>query len=228
MNFANAYMAGGGFKMGSPAQEESLCRCSTLYASISSEKAVEMYHYNKTKHTVLESDYMLLSPQVCVFRDEECRLLKKPFSVSVITAPAPNRRGTAMFASETRIAETFTRRIEILCKIAAVNGYKNLVLGAWGCGAFGNNAQKVAEYFRIVLLDLGYAKCFNNICFAIYGDAKSPNYMAFKNIFFKLYYFIYIMSTFCRRYSIYGMDKYFWIDLCCSYYDTKYNLCSKM
>lgn len=183
MNFANAYVPGGGFKMGSPAQEESLCRCSTLYASISSKKAFEMYRYNRTKLTPLESDYMLLSPQVCVFRDEKCQLLNKPFSASVITLPAPNRRGSAMLASENSIEEAFIRRIEILCKIAAENGYKNLVLGAWGCGAFGNDPQKVAEYFHTVLLSKGYAKCFEKICFAIYGDANSPNYTAFSFVF---------------------------------------------
>ena len=47
MNFANAHRPGGGFLNGSRAQEESLCRCSTLYKSISSDKAWEMYHYKK-------------------------------------------------------------------------------------------------------------------------------------------------------------------------------------
>ena len=46
MNFANAYAPGGGFVGGSIAQEECLCRNSTLYNSISSEKASEMYQYN--------------------------------------------------------------------------------------------------------------------------------------------------------------------------------------
>ena len=61
MNFANAHNPGGGFKIGANAQEEALCRCSTLYASISSEKATEMYHYNNTHISKVESDYMLLS-----------------------------------------------------------------------------------------------------------------------------------------------------------------------
>lgn len=183
MNFANAYMPGGGFKMGSPAQEESLCRCSTLYSSLTSESASEMYRYNRRKPAQFESDHMIYSPDVCVFRDENCRLLAKPFTVSVITAPAPNRRGTAVLASEKNISEVFLRRIEILCKIAVYHECRTIVLGAWGCGAFGNDPVKVAEYFRTILIDKEYARCFDNICFAIYGSTESKNYTAFRNAF---------------------------------------------
>lgn len=64
MNFANAHKPGGGFEMGATAQEESLCRCSTLFASISSEKAQEMYRYNNSHVSSVESDYMLVSEYV--------------------------------------------------------------------------------------------------------------------------------------------------------------------
>ncbi len=96
MNFANAHYPGGAFLNGASAQEESLCRTSTLYASISSSKAKVMYDYNNQNYSEFDSDYMLLSPNVVVFRDEKCNLMDKPYKVGVATVAAPNRNGHAM------------------------------------------------------------------------------------------------------------------------------------
>ena len=38
-------------------------------------------------------------------------------------------------------------RIVGMLKCAAYFGYKNLVLGAWGCGAFGNDAHVMSDLF---------------------------------------------------------------------------------
>lgn len=183
MNFANAHNPGGGFKLGANAQEEALCRCSTLYASISSEKASEMYRYNNTHLSRVESDYMLLSENVLVFRNADLELLEEPFMVSVITVPAPNRRGAAVLASSKLIEETMIRRIKIVLRIAADNGYRNLVLGAWGCGAFGNKPQDVAGYFKHVIIDEGYGYFFDEIRFAIYGSEDGRNISEFRRTF---------------------------------------------
>ena len=182
MNFANAHNPGGGFLMGANAQEEALCRCSTLYASITSDEAGEMYKYNNSHMSSVESDYMLLSPNVIVFRDEFLELLPTPFQVGVITIPAPNKRGAALLTGEKKIAETFLRRIRIMLRVAEKYGYKEVVLGAWGCGAFGNPPEKVAEYFRTVLVDEGYREFFDEICFAIFGREDGRNITAFRKV----------------------------------------------
>ncbi len=183
MNFANAHHAGGGFLLGANAQEEALCRCSTLYASINSPEAAQMYRYNNTHISAVESDFMLYSPNVCVFRDEKCSLLETPFSAAVITVPAPNRRGAALLASGAKIKEAMTRRIRIMLKTAAKHGHKNLVLGAWGCGAFGNKPDEVAAYFKEVLFTEGYGRAFDEVCFAVYGSTSGRNYSAFSECF---------------------------------------------
>ena len=183
MNFANAHNPGGGFMIGANAQEEALCRCSTLYASIKSSKAGEMYIYNNTHPGRVESDYMLISPNVAVFRDQTYSLLEEPVVMGVVTIPAPNRYGAALLASDKMIEETMIRRIRIMCRAAIEQGYKTMVLGAWGCGAFGNKPEKVSEYFKQVLIDEGHGNYFDEICFAIYGSEDGKNITAFRDTF---------------------------------------------
>ena len=129
--------------------------------------------------------FMLFTPNVYVFRDRESNLIKDGFTTSVLTAPAPNRHGTAMLASAKNIEQTFKKRIRIILRIAIRQGKKNIVLGAWGCGAFGNKPYDVAEYFRSILIDEGYLKKFDNVVFAIYGKDDSVNIKAFKKVLCK-------------------------------------------
>lgn len=183
MNFANAECPGGGFRMGATAQEESLCRTSTLYASIASDKAKEMYQYNLKHFNAINSDYMLLSKDVCVFRDRDCNFLAEPYMVSVITLPAPNKRGAAMFTSQTKLDDVMKMRIRMMLRIAALNQYKTLVLGAWGCGAFGHDPDVVADYFKEVLCGEQYSAYFETVVFAVLGKENGRNIAAFRNVF---------------------------------------------
>ena len=165
--------------LGANAQEEALCRCSTLYASITSDAAAEMYRYNNTHLNAVESDYMLFSPNVCVFRDHHCNLTDDLFQTAVITAPAPNRRGAAVLAGKKLLHDTFVRRFGIILRVAAMHGFRNVVLGAWGCGAFGNSPETVSECCAEALRSDGLANCFEEVCFAVYGKEDSRNYQAF-------------------------------------------------
>ena len=170
MNFANALRPGGGFLNGARAQEESLCRNRSLYHSISSYKAMEMYVYN-TKHlNPLDSDYMLLSPNVCVFRDPNGNLLQKPYNVSVVTIAAPNKNGRAKGVKQETLDDIMEYRLRRMLYAAARYGYKDLVLGAWGCGAFGHDTEKVAGYFYKLFFEEEFKKYFDNVVFAVLND----------------------------------------------------------
>jgi len=173
MNFANAHTPGGGFLSGSRAQEESLCRNSNLYKSLTNEKAYEMYKYNM-QHRELNcySDYMLLSKNVCVFRNAENELLEEPYLVDVITIPAPNKKWEARNVEQKELYYVMKSRLRHMFNVAINNGNKTLVLGAWGCGAFGNSTEDVAQIFFELLCEENYEKHFNNIIFAIYNDLQ--------------------------------------------------------
>lgn len=181
MNFASARYPGGGFINGARGQEESLCRESTLYASLSSDKAREMYEYNKDTCCATDSDYMLLSPNVCVFRDSNGCLLESPYRVSVFTVPAPNRHGRAAEVSEEELDLIMKERLRRFLLAATRRGYRSLVLGAWGCGAFGNDTKAVAGYFHDLFVNDGFDQYFENVIFAIYDDEEKLQ--IFKQVF---------------------------------------------
>lgn len=182
MNFANAHRPGGGFLSGARAQEESLCRCSTLYKSISSKKAQEMYDYNNRNYDPCDSDYMLLSEYVYVFRDKDGAFLDAPFWTSVVTIPAPNRNGRAASVPQEELDEMMESRLIKMFVLAAKKGYRNLVLGAWGCGAFGNDTERVARYFyKILYSEYDFKSLFETITFAILGDEQKIS--IFKEVF---------------------------------------------
>jgi len=94
-----------------------------------------------------------------------------------------NRRGAVVFASRKTIQETMLRRIRIMLCIAAGKGHKNLVLGAWGCGVFGNHPTEVAGYFKTVLVEEEYGRFFEEVCFAVYGNTEGRNIHAFQEEF---------------------------------------------
>lgn len=183
MNFASATSPGGGFLNGANAQEESLCRESTLYRSLTSEAASEMYGYNNRHKNPCEYNAMILSPNVCVFRDIKDEFLDEPFTTAVVTIPALNKNGGAKNIPQGTINEIMVSRLRNLLATAAYYGYKNLVLGAWGCGAFGHEPKTVAEYFYEVIIYKEFGMYFDKIIFAILDRGAKRNLKAFQSVF---------------------------------------------
>ncbi|OMF97169.1 TIGR02452 family protein [Paenibacillus sp. FSL R7-0273] len=167
LNFASAKNPGGGFLGGSQAQEESLARASALYPSISQMK--EMYDYNRGRRTCLYSHYMIHSPGVPVFRDSRDLLLEEPYTVSMITAPAVNAGVVRERDPQEAplIAGVMLERIRYILAVAAEQGHRTIVLGAFGCGVFRNDPAEVAGFFRQVLAEEDYQALFDSIVFAV-------------------------------------------------------------
>jgi uncharacterized protein (TIGR02452 family) len=171
LNFASARNPGGGFLGGSQAQEESLARSSALHASLTRPIATDLfYEYHRAEPSLLYSDRLVVSPHCPVFRDDAGTLLDAPFTTTFLTCAAPNARALAERepAALARLPETFARRAAGVLAAAATEGCDALVLGAWGCGVFGNDPALVAEVFRALLLDDGeFRGRFAHVSFAI-------------------------------------------------------------
>ena len=188
LNFANAYNPGGGVKNGAPAQEEALCRCSNLYEVLTVPYMIRHYYKWNQKNTGdMGSDRIIYSPNITVFKsdDDIPELLSKWFQVDVISCAAPYYDTQKKKpVSRQKLEEVFTERIRNILEVAMANDVDNLVLGAFGCGAFNNPPQLVAEVFHKLLIGNGYAAYFEKVVFAIKKTRDvCPNYEAFQAVF---------------------------------------------
>lgn len=183
LNFANAHVPGGGYLMGASAQEEALCRQSTLYASIASRHAHWVYDYN-SQFGHAGTDVMLFSPYVAVFRDASGNLLEHPRETSVLSSAAPNLYKLYPPLSDSEIDEIMLRRIQKVLCVAAAFGERSLTLGAWGCGAFGHDARRIAGLFHRALVDMNLQSWFDLVVFAVLDHSHSrANLRAFEEAF---------------------------------------------
>jgi uncharacterized protein (TIGR02452 family) len=189
LNFANPVHPGGGVRKGANAQEEDLCRKSSLLLGLEDKAAQSYYEYNESLNTYMGSNAIILSPFVEIIKDENGNLLEDSVVVSVMTCAAPMiSKGIEGMTQEEYEKLIYDRIVGMLC-VAAHYGYNNLVLGAWGCGAFGNDAKVVSRVFYNVLREFKYGRLssqnlFSAIFFAVldYSDNKY-NYNSFQKYF---------------------------------------------
>ena len=173
LNFASARKPGGGYRSGAQAQEESLARSSALAACLIA--APEFYGYHNENRDPRYSDRVIYSPGVPVFRDDAGGLLARPYRVAFLTAAAPNVSAMREPEQLAEVPAILSRRAGKVLAIARRHGHRRIVLGAWGCGVFGNDPSTVAATFAALLLAGGpYADGFEQVVFAIMDNDPIP------------------------------------------------------
>lgn len=190
LNFASATNPGGGVVKGSNAQEECLCRISNLYKVLSTKDLWNKYYkINREKHNTLYSDVVIYTPDIQVIKtdNQRCILLNEKdwYNVDIITCAAPNLRELKI--KQTELLEIHKERARCILTSAILNEAKNIVLGAFGCGAFKNPPEIVARAYKEVLIDEEYAKYFDEIIFAVFASDKDINNFNTFNRFFSKY-----------------------------------------
>ena len=172
LNFASATQPGGGFLGGARAQEEYLCRSSALFLSI---KDSPMYEYHRDNWTPFYSDAMIYSGDVPVFRDDQHELLETPYQASFITSAAPLAK-KVLPHDHPKLPNILLHRIHKIISVAKAKGHDSMILGAWGCGAFGNDGYLVAELFHRMLI-VEFAGSFKEITFAIVDTSPEQRFI---------------------------------------------------
>ena len=182
LNFANAVHPGGGVRNGACAQEEDLCRKSSLLFSLESMQARRFYNYNWKLMSNLGSDAVIITPRVEIIRDDDNELLEESVVAAVMTCAAPNVSEGLAGMTQEEYEELIYRRIMRMLLVAASRGYKNLVLGAWGCGAFGNDSKTMSDLFKKAARETD--GIFETMEFAIIRNDDHPqNYNEFSRNF---------------------------------------------
>ena len=197
LNFASATNPGGGVIHGSSAQEEAICRCSTLYPCLNTKEMWnKFYGPHRKANNPLYNDDCIFTPGVRVFKSDtnfpELLPENEWWNVDVITCAAPNLRvvpsnrmnpnagSKKAEVSYEELRALHLKRIQRIFELAIASEAEVLILGAFGCGAFCNPPKLVAEVFAEFTRK--YRKHFDVIEYAVFHtERQRENYEAFKD-----------------------------------------------
>ncbi len=197
LNLASRRRPGGGYDRGMGAQEETLCRLSTLSQSL--------YQYYDPKYKCVQEAEVphrfnaypldinfggIYSPDAVFFRKnlrDGYAFREKPFVCGVITVAALSFREPNNYCNEERQYMApdggFTpqgdaiqlNKIRTIYRIALANGHDSVVLGAFGCGVNKLPCDAVAKQFGRVLEEPEFKGKFKALVFAILEGRGSPH-----------------------------------------------------
>lgn len=137
LNYASYVNPGGGFIKGSTAQEEAICFATGLYPCLKSQQEFYDEHREQDTDSCYSDDY-IYSKDVPFIVNRKCYL------VDVLTMAAPNQKKAKLSPVE----DIFEQRMELAYLIPSHYNCDVLLLGAWGCGVFGNDPEFVAKSWK--------------------------------------------------------------------------------
>ena len=161
LNFASDKRPGDGYVNGASAQEETLCRSIPyLYPSLSKH----------IKYPI--TDCVVVTPSICVIRDSSKKYaFIDPYpEVIVVSASAP-RGGTKKFQGTSSYEDFVRKKLKLIFGAAVGDGSRVLILGAWGCGVFQNDARTMVK----LMLEAckRYGGNYYSVVFSIPDDTMS-------------------------------------------------------
>ena len=198
LNLASAKRPCGGWDAGMGAMEESLCFSSTLSQSLYQFGDPKYKNVRDSGVSIREIGYPhdmnyggIYSPGVTFFRNNISKyytLRDKSFKCDVITVAALCFNGKSHYAGINELSyqaedggftpegrEIMLNKIRTIYRIAIEHGNSDLILGAFGCGAYALLPSAVAPLFRVVLEEPEFKNKFRLIVFAMLERPRRPH-----------------------------------------------------
>ena len=136
--------------------------------------------YEKGEINEMGSDDLIYIPDVTVFKtDESIPQLKEEatwFNTDVIVCAAPV---LAFHYDVKQYRQIMTSRVKRILDVAAKEKVEVLILGAFGCGAFCNPPEIVADVFASLIRNYN----FGIVEFAVYCRSDTKNFDVFESKF---------------------------------------------
>lgn len=175
LNLASERHPGGGWQNGALAQEEALCFRSSLYLSL------------HRSYYPLPPLSVIYSPNVLLIRNSmaeghqlypaDIPAAKLPITSVISVAGLRHPKVTPDGKYAKRADREVTKsKIRIALRVAATHGHTKLVLGALGCGVFGNPPPEVAKCFLEVFREEEFqGGRWEDVVFAVLDNARGHN-----------------------------------------------------
>lgn len=175
LNMASDVCPGGGVKKGSRAQEEDICRRTTLYRTLKPE----WYHLKGTSMIWSEDVWIVKAAATAGY----AKLVEPAKLDGVLSVPAIRRPETQHGRYKHDADRKLMRaKIRMTLQTAAYHGLDVLVLGAHGLGVFRNPKREVAGMFA-ELLSGEFEGTFAHVSFAILEPAGGDLCAIFRDAF---------------------------------------------
>lgn len=200
LNMANANTPGGGYLEGCAAQEENMFRRTDCHFSILVDGEVQRkYTPEQTRQINAQSREVYLDiekPRICIRGREYPRPINQKctlenigyeflsdnniFRFYELRVAALDLRNKPPFGDKEYIKTS--QRIQNMLTTLKKKGIRHVILGAFGCGAFENPAEYVADIFKRAISEM--RNDFDVIAFGIYHAGYGPvNFQPFKDAF---------------------------------------------
>lgn len=188
LDMANKRDIGGAPERAS-AQEETVCRQSTLYPALASLSNHLSHHYPAAISNRFYRGGGILIPEVQFFRTDPADgyAFVPPFAADVFVSAAYNcnrnhGQGYDCPQDHQEYIEGTVERIRTMLRTAAENGNDSVVLSALGCGAFKNDPRIIAHLYKAVL-ETEFKGVFRRVVFAIIDAQGTQNCAIFQDAF---------------------------------------------